>query len=146
VRAFFDEHGAKPIVSQRGPFTVYEHGAIAILAGDLFDASPEIVGPLDALYDRAAMVALPKEVRPRYAAHLRKLLPKGAPGIVLTFEYDQARIDGPPFSVPEAELRALYAEAGEDVAISFLDEGPGDVPRFRDAGVPATERCFVVQF
>jgi len=72
VSAFFAEHGLAPAITQRGPFTVYTAGAITLLAGDIFAATAELVGPVDGLYDRAALVALPDTLRPSYAALLRR--------------------------------------------------------------------------
>jgi len=142
VRAFFAEHGVTPTVTQRGAFTVYEEGSITLLTGNLFDATPELLGPIDALYDRAALIALPSDVRARYVERLRTLLPRDAPGLVVTLEYPQDRMDGPPFSVLEAELRAHY----HDLDVELLEEGPANVPRLLETNVPGVEKCFRVQF
>jgi len=142
VRAFFAEHKATPEVTQRGPFTVYTADAITMLAGDVFDTTSELLGPVDALYDRAAMVALPLEMRSRYVSHLRSLLPSGASGLVVAVEYDQGRIAGPPFAVLEPELREHY----RGLTLEFLSEGPNDAAKFSEAGVEANDCCYLVQF
>lgn len=131
VRAFFDEHGIAPSVARRGGYVVYEAAPITILVGDFFAATRADVGAVDALYDRAAIVALPAELRVRYAARVRVLLPPGAPGLVVTFE---GREGGPPFAVPEAELRDLYA----GLAVELVDEVARDAP--------VVERCWAVTF
>lgn len=59
------------------------------------------------VYDRAALVALPGEMRARYAAHLTAVS-KAAPQFLITFAYDQSQMEGPPFSVPGEEVRRLY--------------------------------------
>ena len=142
VGEFFAEHSLTPTIGARGPFVEYRAGAITLLAGDVFDATPELLGPIDALYDRAALIALPADIRPRYVAHLRALLPAGAPGLVITLDYDQARIAGPPYAVSEAELRALYAGA----AIELLaQQQASDLPKCSQAGVSVVERCFAIQ-
>lgn len=141
VRAFFDEHEVVPTV-QRGTHATYTAGAITIHAGDFFAVTPALAGPIDALYDRAALVALPPEMRVRYAGHVRTLVAAGAPGLVVTFEYPQDKMNGPPFAVFESELRALYA--GQ--SIDLLDERPAENLRTRDAGIAATERCFAIAF
>ncbi|HET9624325.1 MAG TPA: hypothetical protein VFP84_23295 [Kofleriaceae bacterium] len=141
VEAFFAEHALAPVITPRGALVEYRASAITIFAGDLFDLTAELAGPLDGLYDRGAIVALPDEVRPRYVAHVRGLLAPGARGLVIGVEYDQRAMTGPPFSVPEAELRTLYAGC----AIEQVEEQPlageGKCARM---GVPATERCFAV--
>jgi thiopurine S-methyltransferase len=140
VRAFFDEHGLTPTVQPDGPVVRYAAGRVTLLAGDLFAVTPAQVGPVDALYDRAAVIALPEALRTRYAAHLRALLAPGSPALVVTFEYPQELMGGPPFSVPEAELRRLYP--GQP--LELLDERPDD--RLRDRGAEAVERCWALRF
>src|SRR5690606_21543268 len=96
VKAFFAEHGLDPRVDDlRGGVRAYSTGGVRILAADLFACTKEDLGPVDALYDRAAIVALPPETRRRYVARLREVLPAGAPGLVVTFEYVQSQIEGP---------------------------------------------------
>jgi thiopurine S-methyltransferase len=117
-------------------------GAIALLAGDWFAVAPEWLGPVDALYDRAALIALPPELRPRYVDRLRALVPAGAPALVITCEYDQAVMAGPPFAVPEAELRDLYAGA----AVELLEQRAATVAKCAQLGAPVSEHCFAIRF
>lgn len=141
VRAFFSERGVEPIVSRVGAFTRYQAGSIELFAGDLFATTRELLGPVDALYDRAAVIALPEAMRRAYATHLRSLLPTGAPGIVVTLEYPQERMAGPPFSVTEEELRGLY----DGCTLERVEEqAAGGNPRLAEAG--AVEKCFVARF
>jgi thiopurine S-methyltransferase len=142
VREFFEAHGLAPSVAERGPFVEYRAGAITLLAGDMFAATPALLGPIDALYDRAALIALSEDVRPRYVQQIRALVPAGAPGLVITLEYHQERMAGPPFAVLEPELRALYA----GVTIDFLAERPFEGGKCSQSGVSATERCFALRF
>lgn len=137
ARAFFREHALEPTKVRRGAFDVYSASAITILVGDFFDVTREDLGPIDALYDRAAMIALPAEMRARYAAHVRGLLDAGTPGIVITLEYEQSAIEGPPFAVMESELRFAQRE--------LLGEKDAETPRFHEAGVAAKERAFFVR-
>jgi thiopurine S-methyltransferase len=143
VGEFFQLHGLTPSVTRPddGQLVEYRAGALTLLAGDFFATTPESVGLLDGLYDRAALIALPAELRPRYVAHLRTLLAPGSPGLVITVEYEQDRIQGPPFAVFESELRALWAGA----TIEFLDEQPASIARCIAAGIPAIERCFAIR-
>lgn len=142
VTAFFAEHALAPAVASHGPFRAYRAGAITLLVGDVFEATPAQVGPVDALYDRAALIALPPELRPRYVEVLRRLVSVGSPALVITLEYDQARVAGPPFSVDEAELRAHYAGS----TVELVEERAAtDVGKLNKAGVLATERCFAIR-
>jgi thiopurine S-methyltransferase len=108
VQQFFDELGVKPSVQELGKLRLYQAPAIDFYAGDLFDLTPELLGPVDAIYDRAALVALPAEMRRRYTAQLLAL-GRGAPQLLVTYAYDQALAEGPPFSVPAAEVEAHYS-------------------------------------
>jgi thiopurine S-methyltransferase len=136
VAAFFREHELEPSITPRGPMVAYEAGPITLLVGDVFAVTRELIGPIDAIYDRAALIALPDHLRRRYVDHLRALAPKGARVLVVTLEHDAP--DGPPFSVVEAELRALY----DDTTIELLSEGPD--PRPRPDGGTGIERCFAI--
>lgn len=136
VRAFFEEHRVTPTVRQRGSHIEYTAGEITVFAGDLLAASANLIGPIDAVYDRAALVAMPPELRPRYAAHVRSLVGPGSPGLVVTLEYPHDQMVGPPFSVSETELRESYGTA------TLLDQAPDD--RLRERGATAIERCWAV--
>jgi len=142
VRAFFAEHGLTPTVTPRGALTEYASGPITLLAGDVFAATPALLGPVDALYDRAALIALPEALRVRYAAHLRALLPRGADGLLVTVEYPQEAMEGPPFSVPEVEVRRLF----DGLSIDLLDRRPAEGGRLASMGEAAVESAFHLGF
>ncbi len=138
VKAFFAEHELTPEVTSHAHHVQYTSGAISIFAGDYLTFEPALIGgTCDALYDRAALVALPPELRPRYAQHTRSLLAEHSPTIMVTFEYDQALLSGPPFSVGEAEVREIYAPR----AMRMLAERPDT--RRPERG-PTTERCWAI--
>lgn len=103
----FDELGVEPNVSETGSFKHYSAPEIDILVGDVFDLTAGFLGPVNAVYDRAALVAFPPDMRERYAAHLAEITHQ-AQQMLITFEYDQSDMDGPPFNVHEGEVRALY--------------------------------------
>ncbi|BAN49075.1 thiopurine S-methyltransferase [Metapseudomonas resinovorans] len=105
VEDFFAEQGLSPEVSQQGALRRYAVDAIEILQGDFFAVGAADVAECQALYDRAAIIALPPAMRDDYVAHLERILPKPCDGLMVTLDYEQARLDGPPFSVPEAEVR-----------------------------------------
>ncbi len=141
VRAFFTEHGVTPVVTPRDGLAEYRAGSITIFAGDVFATTREILGEIDAVYDRAALIALPPELRPRYVDHLRTLVAPGTPGLLIALEYEQGRMAGPPFSLVDAEVRAHYTDS-----VVLLDEAPAETPRLRELGVEAIERCYAVTF
>lgn len=108
VQQLFAELGLAPTVSREGDLEHFAAGNLDIYVGDIFDLTPARVGAVDAVYDRAALVALPENVRPRYTSHLRGITGE-APQLLICFEYDQSRHAGPPFSVDADEVRRHYA-------------------------------------
>ncbi len=72
---------------------------------------------MDSIYDRAALVALPEEMRKEYTTHLMKIT-KNAPQLLIVFEYDQDAVAGPPFSITEEEIHQHYAD---DYSIEMLE-------------------------
>lgn len=114
-RAFFEENQLEYKESRGGGFLVFVAGAITIYCGDFFDLSPSHLGKIGAIYDRAALIALPPELRPRYARHLVELVRETAlPGlrflqvVLRRTPHDEK---GPPFSILDTEIRQLYGHA-----------------------------------
>lgn len=107
VEALFGALGIEPEVAGIGALRHYRAPAIDIYAGDFFALAAGQLGPVDAVYDRAALVALPAETRRRYAAHLAALS-RQAPQLLINYEYDQALMAGPPFAVDAGEIERLY--------------------------------------
>lgn len=140
VRDFFYEHGIDPEVSASGPFTRYQAPGLTLLVGDVFDATTQHVGPVDALYDRAALVALPSPLRERYARHLRGTLAPGSPGLVITFEYPQEARPGPPFPISQESLQALY----EGLEVQSLEVSPVEAGPLSEVG--AVNHAFSIRF
>lgn len=108
TKELFEEMGQAPKIEEHANFSHYSAERVDIYVGDIFALSSLVLGTVDAIYDRAAMVALPSAMRVRYAQHLRKLT-HNAQQLLVCFEYDQAQLAGPPFAVSEDEVRAHYA-------------------------------------
>lgn len=116
VQEFFAERGLAPEV-EAGPPLRYRAGPYALLAADIFSLDGDDLGPLDGVFDRAALVALDADARRRYADQLRSVLSDGARSLLVTFDYDQEAMDGPPFAVSLDEVEQLF---GEGFAIEHL--------------------------
>lgn len=136
VTQLFAELGMEPSVSTVGKLSLYSGGKIDIFVGDLFDLSHEILGPVDAIYDRAALVALPEVMRERYTAHL-KAVTALAPQLVIGYEYDQTLVPGPPFSVTSEELHRHYSDGYTLTPLARLE-----VPGGLKGKCPATEHIW----
>ena len=109
IAQLFSELGIKPEISDLGRIKHYSAAHIDIFVGDIFDLSGEVLGPVDAVYDRAALVALPEDMRHRYTANLMQITDK-APQLLICFEYDQSVMDGPPFSISNEEIETHYRD------------------------------------
>jgi thiopurine S-methyltransferase len=143
IRAFFEEQGLSYQIRDGAalryeatdlPIAIYHGDYFALQASD-FEAPFDAL--FDALFDRAALIALPPQLRPRYAAHTDSLLRAGAERLLVTLEYDQAAVEGPPFSVPAAEVLGYWPDLVRVHARDAADEVP---PRFREMGLrPVTE-------
>jgi thiopurine S-methyltransferase len=107
INELFKELGLAPEISQIGKLTRYSVKDIDMLVGDIFDVSADYLGPINAIYDRAALVALPAFIRQQYTSHLIKIT-NAAPQLLISYEYNQLLMDGPPFSVNEHEAKQHY--------------------------------------
>ncbi len=110
IEQLFMELGVEPKISKAGEVRHYSAKNIDIFVGNIFDLHSNMLGPVDAIYDRAALVAMPREVRNRYTAHLTEITNK-APQLLISFEYDQSLMEGPPFSVDIEEVNQHYRDS-----------------------------------
>lgn len=131
VEAFFDEQGLEYDVEPNGSLLRYaaRDRAVTLCCGDYFDYAGD---KADALYDRGALVAVEPARRREYVTHTRRLLEPGAFGLIITLEYDQQRVAGPPYSIRSAELEALWPGLSRVYTHDDLANGP---PKFREAGL-----------
>jgi len=144
VEAFFSENNLQPTITSSGKFQRYQADGITLLCGDFFDLTAEDIGGIAAVYDRASLIALPTEMRPSYADHLTRLLPRGTKVLLVTMEYPQEQMQGPPFAVRESEVLDLYENNFEVECLESIDalvENPG----LRERGLSElTERTFLL--
>lgn len=113
VASLFERLKLSPTVEDHGGITRdttrWSAAGLDVFVGDIFALSAAVLGDVDAVYDRAALIALPADMRGRYAAHVDTIT-KGAPQLLITLDYDQQRMAGPPFAVGEEEVRRLYGD------------------------------------
>jgi len=110
VDGFFEMVGLTPEIETIGPLAIHRAGPYELWCGDLFEVPATVFDRVDVVYDRASIVALPTKIRQRYADTLTTQLRPDAPWYMVAFTYDQAEMDGPPFSVPLDEIDRLFAE------------------------------------
>lgn len=108
VEAFFAEQNLTYELLTDGKLASYTSGNISIFQGDFFDLNASMLGTINAVFDRASLIALPEDMRRRYCEHMQVITNK-ASMLLVTMEYDQAVMNGPPFSVAESELDQRYS-------------------------------------
>jgi thiopurine S-methyltransferase len=142
VQAFFEEAGVTPARTSNGLLECWQTSDITIYSGDFFLLQPQDVEDCSLIYDRASLIALPPAMRRDYVAHLHRLFPQGARMLLVTLDYPQAEMDGPPFSVSDAEVRELYGSAQLLESKDVLAEND----RFRQRGVSRLyENAYLVE-
>jgi len=121
VQAFLMEQG---IPARRTPariFDTYEADNLRLYRGDFFDLTAARLGPVAAVYDRASLISWAPELRGRYVDHMQSLTSEGVPTLLVTLEYPQAEMHGPPFSVDRREVERLYLPRHEVHELSRRD-------------------------
>ena len=134
VEAFFAEYGLTPEIHQEQHYTRWKQDGIEILCGDFFNLKPSDVGRIDAFYDRASLIALTPAQRPAYASQIADLVMQDTPGLLITLDYNQLEMSGPPFAVSKAEVDRLFGNSFEIRQIYSFD-ALEENPRFREKGL-----------
>ena len=145
VEGFFNENRLEPTVTTQRDMQRWACDDLVILCGDFFSLQPEDVAGCNAVYDRASLIAMPPAMRPAYAEKLLTLFPSPEPVLLVTMEYPQDEMNGPPFSVQESEVNAFYADTFQIRNIltkDILQENP----HFKEKGATQmTERVYLLQ-
>lgn len=134
VLAFFQENGYKPHHVAHPKLEQWEADGLRILRGDFFDVSKKDLAQTGAVYDRAALVAFPPQLRLRYVSHLLDILVLGTQILLVTFDYPQTEMPGPPFAVSKEEVEALYRGRAEIRLLAQFDILE-QMPRFQQRGL-----------
>lgn len=124
IAELFEELGFTPHITEINSLKLYSAKNLDIFVGDVFDLTSDRLGIIDAVYDRAALVALPLDHRSKYTAHISQIT-SHAPQLLLTFEYDQSTRSGPPFSVTKTEVESHYNDAYDIKVLADTGEDYG---------------------
>lgn len=138
AKAFFAENAIVPRLTRETGFTRWSSGGLELLCGDFFDIKASDIGLCDGFYDRAALVALPADMRKDYAEHVTRLSGQSARGLLVTFDYNQEEMCGPPFSVPGSEVNQLFADQWNIHRLSSHDNLKAE-GKFRERGLSRLE-------
>jgi len=136
VAQFFEEQGLAAATREADDGVHHVSGPIELVQGDVFALEAATLADCTAVFDRAALIALPPEMRQRYVREVYGRLPRGCRGLLVTLEYPQHEKAGPPFAVPEEEVRTLFGDRWQVTLLErqdILDQQPA----FREEGVTA---------
>lgn len=140
VQEFFKENKLTHSIQKSGKLNLFSNDNIDLFQGDFFDLNKAQTSPFEAIYDRASIVAFDRSERQRYVNHLMSFLKPGGRILLITLEYDQNKMTGPPFSVPTDEIEWLYAPYG---ILELLETSDIFDERFRKNGLDGMlERVF----
>lgn len=145
IEDFFSENQLNPRVDELPDAVLFTHGNLDIYCADFFKADLSRMSSIHAVYDRASLVALPPTKRGLYAERLTDLIPDQTRCLLLTCDYPQQEMNGPPFSVTPAEVNQLF---GPHYLIDHVHSQDALVnePRFRQKGLTRfDEHVFILQ-
>lgn len=138
IEQFFAEHELNPEIHDSPVGRHYRAGDIELICGDVFALDAETLADCNVVFDRAALIALPPDMRERYVTEVYARLSAGCQGLLITLEYPPHEKQGPPFTVPEAEVHDLFgAHWNIDVLErrAILEQQPG----FKAEGLSALD-------
>ncbi len=143
VTAFFTENNLEPVVTEQGDFKVWKTTNITIYCGDFYQLQASWFDTVTAIFDRAALVALPQEQRTIYVEQLQKLCPR-ATILFVSLEYPQAEMSGPPFAVVEDEVRELF-HTSYNINLIESNDILAENDKFKERGLSALiEKVFLI--
>ncbi len=134
IEAFFEEQGLAFERFDSDRFGVYEAERITLLQGDFFDLRNDDLGACNFVYDRAALIAMSESQRPRYYQHMLSITPVVSKMLLITMNYDQSEMDGPPFAVADDEVRRYYEKAFS-INLLLSEDIIDERPRWREVGL-----------
>jgi thiopurine S-methyltransferase len=134
VEDFFKENRLIPDYVCCKRFNRYETNSICILQGDFFDLDRKDLIKVNAVYDRASLIALPQDIRDSYVHHLLGILSPGTQILLVTLDYSQLEMSGPPFPVSVSEVEELFSEHSRICLLAQLDV-LDRYPHFYERGV-----------
>jgi thiopurine S-methyltransferase len=138
IEAFFEENSIACERSASDRFEIYRAEGITLLQGDFFELSADDLQGCRLVYDRAALIAMESNNRPDYYEHMLAILPPDCNMLLISLEYDQNEMQGPPFSVPTDEILQRYRE---DFSVNLLETNSiiDERPRWRKVGLSALQ-------
>jgi thiopurine S-methyltransferase len=144
IEDFFSENKLTPNISQTENFKIYQAGNIRIFCGDFFELEKADIADCQLIYDRASLIAFPADMRQQYVKKLDALFEHPHKRLLITLEYDQHLMDGPPFSVSMQEVDKLFSnyKINRLESVEIIEKSK----RFKDKGLESLlEHVFILE-
>ncbi|MBL4607481.1 MAG: thiopurine S-methyltransferase [Pseudomonadales bacterium] len=142
VEAFFSEQSISPQVESKNGLQLYTSDQLALWCGNIFSFPESELESIQAVYDRGALVALPFGMRKSYMEKLLNGLSGSESWLLVTFEYDESLMQGPPFSIPKSEVQQYFE--GYEVCLVDKKEMIHSVPKAKKLGLSSIVQCVYV--
>jgi len=143
VQDFFAENNITYLIRQEDTLQKFSSKYIDIYLGDFFKLNPEKTSPFKAIYDRASIVAIEKLERRKYVDHLFSFLDPAGRILLITLEYNQNQMNGPPYSVPPEEIKSIFEPLG---SLKLLETRDILDDHFRNKGLThLLEHVFLIE-
>lgn len=134
VNAFFNENDISFTVNKTENFNIYLSENLTFYCGDFFKLPTDKFKDVKGVFDRASLVAMPENMRQSYQKKMCELLSIDVNVLLVTMEYPQSQMDGPPFSVSENEVNLLFSNKF-DLSLLETFDVLAENPRFIDKGL-----------
>jgi thiopurine S-methyltransferase len=146
VQTFFAEQGLSPDKVALAEHQRYSSANLSLVQGDFMTLQASEIGRFEACWDRAAMVALPQQVRDRYVPSLVSLMQPGGRILLVTYDTEKPIEEGPPYCVRPGEAARRYAAFGQVTLLESIEHTPENNPKVREKGLPwMREDVFLVE-
>ena len=144
INDFFNEQNIESQKDKIEQFDVYSTTNINLLHGDFFKLDKKMLEGVSLVYDRASLIALPEVMRFKYIELLKEILPDKTQIFLITLEYNQTQMSGPPFAVPHNEVIRLYQPEFE-VEVLYENDVLDGHQKFKERGLTSLiERCYKI--
>lgn len=134
VQAFFTEQNIQPDMHQHAENTEIKcyqgkllGQKVELWVADIFALTATDIGVIDAIYDKAALIALPADMRAGYSEQILRIS-GNAPQLLITLNYDQSKKDGPPFSISHEQVQQYYDSHYQIAELASESASIGSMP------------------
>ena len=109
-RDFFIDNNISPVKKNLAEFEHYSADQLSLFQGDFFKLSPDHIGAVDWIYDRAALIALPEKMQQQYVDHLMQFFSSDTRLFLVTLEFPKTQLSGPPFAIDQDDVSRLFSK------------------------------------